>query len=98
MTFRERLFEAIKRLLTSTKFMTLIVGIIVSQAAKRGIILDPSSVNEIVGLFAALIVAQGAADLGKGRAQVEVANPKPPETVNVQAVNLDPNKTPKVIQ
>jgi len=87
-TFKERLLEAIKKLLTSGKVLTALVGLIVGFAAKRGIVLDPSDVNLVIALFGVLLLGQGAADFGKSAAIIQAVNPPPPtqeQTVNVAA-------------
>lgn len=87
MGFKARLFETLTKLLTSGKVITAIVGLAVSVAAKRGIVLSPDDVNLVVGLFASLILAQGANDLGKGAAVVKAEAPAQPE--QTQTVNID---------
>lgn len=96
MTFKERLIDALSRLFSSMKVITALAGFVVYLAAKKGVVLDTGDVQGVLIIFGALLGAQGLTDLGKAKAQVEAANPRPPEQVNVQAVNLDPDKTPKV--
>ena len=87
MSFTERLLDALKRLLTSAKVITALVGVIVTFAAKHNIVLSPDDVSSILTLFAVLIGAQGVTDWGKGAAQVQAANPPPPD-VQTQTVNV----------
>lgn len=92
-TFAQRLAEALKTLLSSKKTITAIAGALVYLAAKRGIVLSPDDAQAILALVALLIGGQAAADIGKSKAQIEAANPKPPEafaigsaqTVNAQS-------------
>jgi large-conductance mechanosensitive channel len=91
--FLTRLLEAVKQLLTSKKVLTLIVGMIVAWAARHGMILDSSMVNDIVVLFVGLLLAQGAHDWGKGAAQVTVSSPPPAsEPVQTQTININPDE------
>lgn len=68
-------WEAVRRLfaslLTSRKVVTALVGLVVLACARRGIILEPDMVAEVVTIFAVLIGAQGLADTGKEKARVE---------------------------
>lgn len=91
MSFPQRLLETLKALLTSKKVITALVGFVVTVAAKRGIVLSPDDVNSIVAIFAVLIGAQGAADLGKSAALIQAAAPNPPDAVT-QTVTVVPDK------
>jgi hypothetical protein len=62
---------ALAGLLGSKKFLTAITGIVVAIAAKKGFDLDSELVAAILGVFAILVGAQGAADFGKEAAKVE---------------------------
>lgn len=64
--------RAFVRLIESSKFWTAIVGVVVALGAKYGLDLDKELVASIVGLFAILVGAQGAAD--QGRAAAEIAS------------------------
>lgn len=93
MDFKSRLLETLKRLLTSGKVLTALVGLIVGFAAKRGIVLSPDDVNLVIALFGVLLVGQGAADFGKSAAQIQAVNPPPPtqeQVVNVGAPKPEP--------
>lgn len=72
--------EAVKRLLasllTSKKVVTAVVGLVVLACARRGIVLQPDMVAEVVTIFAVLIGAQGLADTGKEKAKVEAQSPQ----------------------
>lgn len=85
--FKHDLIDALKRLFSSAKAITMLAGIVVYLAAKRGIVLNPDDVTGILILFGSLLGAQGITDFGKGKAEIEAANPKPPEQVNIQNVN-----------
>lgn len=72
--------DALKRflasLLTSKKFVALLVGLLVTAMARRGIVLQPDMVLEIVGLFSAYLIGQGFADRGKEAAQIDAQTTK----------------------
>ncbi len=91
-SFKDRLAEALKRLFTSVKVITLLVGLIVAWAAKRGIVLDPSMVTEVMVLFSSLLLGQGLTDIGVRKAEVEAKAPKMPEQINVQNVTTTEEK------
>lgn len=61
---------AIVELLSSKKFLTAIVALLVAGGARYGLALDPEVCATILGLFAVLIGAQGAADQGKAAAEI----------------------------
>lgn len=65
--------QAIVDLLSSKKFLTAAVAVAVTCGAKYGLALDSDFVLAILGLFAVLIGAQGAADVGKGAAEAKAA-------------------------
>lgn len=88
-TFKDRLLDALKRLFSSAKFITMMAGLLVYVAAKRGIVLDPSDAQAILILFGSLLGAQGLTDIGARKAHIEAAAPKPPEQVNVQNVTAE---------
>jgi len=73
--------QAIIDLLSSKKFITAIVALLVAAGARYGLDLDPEICATILGLFAVLIGAQGAADNGKEAAKVHAgtmaAEPQP---------------------
>jgi hypothetical protein len=89
-SFKNRLLNALSRLLTSKKTITLLVGLIATYAAKKGWVLEPDMVEEIIALFGSLIIAQGAQDFGKEGKRIEAAAPKVPEQVNIQNVDNAP--------
>lgn len=62
--------DAVKALLTSRKFIAMLAGIVVSLAARHGLLLPEREVAGIVGLFIAYILAQGQADKGKEAARI----------------------------
>jgi hypothetical protein len=89
-TFGARFAETLKRLFSSAKVLTAVAGLIVTFAAKRGIILSPDDVQTVLLIFLTLIGAQGLTDIGVRKAEVEAAAPpKPPETVQTQTVNVE---------
>ena len=92
MTFWQELLGVFRRLLTSAKVVTALVGLVVTFAARHNVVLSPDDVNAVLMIFAVLIGAQGAADLGKGAAQVTAANPPPPTTEQTQIVNVPGKK------
>lgn len=89
MTFKQQLFDALKRLFSSMKFLTMLAGLVVYLAAKKGVVLNPDDVQGILILFASLIGAQGLNDFGKEKAKVEAANPKP-DQINIQNIEAPP--------
>lgn len=93
MNYWQNLHESLKRFLSSRKTLIMLAGFIVYFAAKKGIILDPDDVKAVLIFFSSLLGAQGLNDFGKGKAAIEAANPKPPDTVNIQTVNTE--QTPK---
>lgn len=60
------MFEAIRRLLGSRKFVLLLVGVISAVGARLGLDADPQLVGMVVGLFA---VAIGAVAYEDGQAK-----------------------------
>jgi hypothetical protein len=64
--------EAVLGLLSSKKFITAIVALVVTGAAKYGFDVDAEVCAAVLGLFAVLIGAQGAADNGKEAARLHV--------------------------
>ena len=68
---------ALADLLSSKKFVTMIVGLVVAIGARKGLDVDPEITAAIIGLFAVLIGAQGAADHGKEAAKVKADGWKP---------------------
>jgi hypothetical protein len=92
-TFGERLLDALKSLFSSKKVLTMLAGLLVYLAAKRGIVLSPDDTTAILTFFSILVGAQGVADFGKGKAEVEAKLGKPPDTVAIgqaETVNLPP--------
>jgi uncharacterized membrane protein (DUF441 family) len=63
--------EVIKGLFGSKKFVALLVGLAVAYLTRRGIVLPPDMVEEVVGIFVAYIIGQGIADNKKEAAKVE---------------------------
>lgn len=59
------MLQALRGLFGSKKFITLIVGLIVAGAARFGLQVSGETAALILGVFAVLIGAQGAADFGK---------------------------------
>lgn len=97
MSFKDRLLETIKRLLTSAKVITTITGGIVYIAAKHHIILSPDDVQSILLLFSVLVGAQGLTDFNKSAATIHAevkAKETVPETPK-QTLNVDITTTPK---
>lgn len=69
------MFESLKTMLLSKKFLAMVAGLIVSFAARYGLNLSEAEVAGIVALFVAYILGQGITDSGKSAAKVEaVAN------------------------
>lgn len=64
--------DAVLGLLSSKKFITAMVALVVAGGARYGFDLDPEVCAAILGLFAVLIGAQGAADNGKEAARLHV--------------------------
>lgn len=58
-------------LISSKKFIAMIVGLILTMLAKANIGLSEASVTEIVALIMSYIVGQGIADHGKEKAKIE---------------------------
>jgi hypothetical protein len=83
MTFIQRLLAALQELVASKKVMTLLAGLMVLWAAKHGIVLSPEQANGIIALFSSLLLAQGAQDLGKAKAQIQAENPPPTSPMTV---------------
>lgn len=73
--------QAIADLLSSKKFITAIVALLVTAGARYGLALDPEVCVAVLSVFAVLIGAQGAADHGKEAARLHVesaaAEPRP---------------------
>ena len=99
-SFKNRLTNALSRLVTSKKVITLVTGLATTYAAKKGWILQPDMVEEIIGIFGVLILAQGAQDFGKEGKVIEAESPKPPDrvqqTVTVEAASAPDNKEGKL--
>lgn len=64
--------KALRGLLSSKKAIATLAGLAVALGAKVGLDLDNEIVFGIFGLVAVYVGAQGAADVGKGAAQVEI--------------------------
>ena len=79
--------KAVADLLSSKKFVTAIVALLVLAGAKFGLNLDPELLVAILGIFAVLIGAQGAADMGKEAAKVHVgASAEPASNVTTGSI------------
>lgn len=65
--------EALTRLLTSAKFWTMIIGLIVTLGARYGFQVDPEVMWMIAGIVAILLGAQGLTDMGKSAALITTA-------------------------
>lgn len=61
----------IKEAITSKKFIAAVAGILVALAARRGLNLDPDSVQNVIYVIVAYLVGQGIADHGKEAAKVQ---------------------------
>lgn len=86
-----------KELLTSKKFIAMIVGVLVAVGARYGLNLDPTLTYQIVALFMTYIAAQGLTDVGKAAAQIKADAPTPlpdrvQQTVNVTAPEAETKK------
>lgn len=66
--------QMIGEMLTSKKFVAMIVGLIVTLLAKWKINIDPQVIYSLVGLIIAYIVGQGWADSGKEAAKIEAVS------------------------
>jgi uncharacterized membrane protein (DUF441 family) len=64
-TLKKKLREVFFTIITSKKALATIAGILVTFAAKRGIMIPESQVNEILAMLISYIVGQGIADAGK---------------------------------
>lgn len=60
----------IKEFITSKKFIAAVAGIVLTLLAKLHFNIPESTVQEIVGLIIAYLVAQGWADKGKEAAKI----------------------------
>jgi hypothetical protein len=80
--------EALLRLVSSMKFWTLILGLLVSLGAKYGFEVDPEVYWAIVGLFGFLLGAQGLTDQGKTAAIEETKRQLHSPENNVYSVDL----------
>lgn len=94
-TFKERFLDALKRFFTSIKLYTVLVGLLASWLAKKGIILSPEMIEEIRWFFVVLLGAQGLTDLGKEGKKIEAAAPKAPDQLNIQNVAAPPESGEK---
>lgn len=65
------MLEALKGLFSSKKFITAIIALVVAAGAKFGLEVDGEVVAAILGVFAVLIGAQGATDVGKEAAKAK---------------------------
>lgn len=63
----------VKDLLSSKKFIVMLVAVVMAVASKLGLDLDRELVNQILGMAAAYVVGQGIADHGKEAAKVKAA-------------------------
>lgn len=63
--------EKLKALFLSKKFLTMIAGLLVALAARKGLNLDETEVAGILALFISYILAQGQADKGKEAAKID---------------------------
>lgn len=64
------MMNALRNMFSSKKFLTALVALLVSAGAKFGLQLDNELVMSIVALFAVVIGAQGATDVGKETARI----------------------------
>jgi hypothetical protein len=74
LTFLALIKAPLARLFSSMKFMTFLLGVITTQAAKYGFEVDPETYWTITGLFGLLLGAQAATDHGKAKAEIESRN------------------------
>lgn len=63
--------EMLRELLTSKKFATTVVAIIVWVVGRFGLHVDEAALLPLVGALAAFVVAQGLADQGKSAAKID---------------------------
>ncbi len=87
------MLEAIRKLFSSAKFLTLVAALVVLGVAKLGFEIDQETAGMIAALFAVLLGAQGAADHGKEAARYAATATPPPaqtQTVNVEAAKAEP--------
>lgn len=59
--------EVLKELFTSKKFITAVAGLITLGLAKIGFNADENTIAGIIAMVSALLLAQGATDLGKAK-------------------------------
>ncbi len=89
-TFRATLQE----LLTSKKALAVITAILVYVAGHFGFDLDPAALDRVFGAILVYVVAQGAADIGKGAAQVAAkTTPHPAELLQSVLAALQAHST-----
>ncbi len=89
--------QAITRLLTSTKFLTTVIGMIVTAGAtlftRYGIDVSTEALQQVAitvaSLFGILLHAQGRADQGKEAAKVVAATPAVPQTVQINDATIE---------
>lgn len=72
--------EALTRLLSSSKFWTLVIGLAGALGARYGFAVDTDTMWMIAGLVGVLLGAQGLNDHGKG-AVLAAAPPTPPTPI-----------------
>ena len=63
--------KIVKELLSSKKFVAMIIGMIITIAASVGFNLDPELVTLLVGMVVTYIASQAVADVGKEKAKLQ---------------------------
>jgi len=72
------MWDAIKGLFGSKKFLAMLTGFIVTLVAKIGWDIPEETITKLVGLIASYILGQGMADFGKEK---PVVNPVQPPAI-----------------
>ncbi len=93
--------STLREFATSKKFIATVGGILITQAAKRGLNLPPESVNQITAVVIAYIVGQGVADHGKAAAQIDAvsaaaARNEPEAMAAVTKMSGPPKDAPRI--
>lgn len=81
----------IAELCLSKKFLTMMVGVIVTLCARIGFKADTETITSIVAIVSSYILAQGWADNGKERQKIE--NESKTEIANKILDSINSNKT-----
>lgn len=66
--------DILRDMLSSKKFIAMLVGIVVTLTAKVGFDIDDETATMIVGLVASYVLGQGIADNGKSKALIDAVS------------------------